>query len=258
MNDNNVLSEILNTIVASSVLNADQITKSIVSVLLFVLAVFWVYCSIRIYIDVKRRFQFSDAIQILFLIYGVITGPFGLVLYGLLKPRYTLEDLDFMKTEHKFYYHQASKVRDCIKCGAYVLEAHIYCTNCGTQNRFKCEKCKALTDYDDKFCYSCGKSFAGREEKILQNITPKSGSLSKRVIKKSETSRNEIRTVKKVKLGTVDVASNLKPIASDLSKKVKSLSSGFNNVVKKAWDESKSLQKNFAKKEGNEKDENVK
>jgi predicted amidophosphoribosyltransferase len=47
----------------------------------------------------------------------------------------------------------SSMVR-CI-CGADNMEQK-YCTNCGTQLLYDCEKCKKPTDITQKFCGNCG------------------------------------------------------------------------------------------------------
>lgn len=147
-----------------------EITDVIINTLIIVVLIVWVYLGLKIFLDARVRYRIGVFGQILFLVFGVITGPIGLFLYNLTKPKYTPEELEFIKIEHKFYHHQASKVLDCIKCKAYVLEDHAYCTNCGTQNRFKCESCGNLTDFDDKYCYSCGIEFKGRKEKILRSV----------------------------------------------------------------------------------------
>jgi RNA polymerase subunit RPABC4/transcription elongation factor Spt4 len=121
-----------------------------------VIGVFWIYCGLKIYFDARERFTTNTSMKYLFLLFGLITGPLGLIIYQWTKPKFTPDELDFIRIEHKFYYHQASKVLDCLKCDAYVLEGHSFCTNCGTQNRFKCENCGALGDYDDKYCKECG------------------------------------------------------------------------------------------------------
>ena len=40
-------------------------------------------------------------------------------------------------------------------CGTDNMEK-TYCTNCGTQLLYVCEKCKRLVDITMKFCESCG------------------------------------------------------------------------------------------------------
>jgi predicted RNA-binding Zn-ribbon protein involved in translation (DUF1610 family) len=121
-----------------------------------VLVTLWLYCGVKIYFDAKDRFHSSNATKYVFLVFGLITGPLGLILYTYTKPKYTPDEMEFIRVEHKFYYFQAAKVLDCIKCNSYVLEGQMHCTNCGTQNRFRCEKCNKLTDYDALYCPACG------------------------------------------------------------------------------------------------------
>lgn len=194
---------------------------------------FWFYCGYFIFNDSKKRYSFdSSSVYYAFLVLGLITGPIGLGFYLLTRPRYTFDELEFMKVEHKFYYHQASKVLDCIKCGAYVLEGHSNCTNCGTQNRFKCSNCEALTDYDDMYCNNCGHHFDKRYEEIYDSVL-------------SKEEKEAMTVTSERKLPSYDVngaISNLKNQAtgvySRVSSKVKNLSQ---QAVAKASEVTKSV-----------------
>lgn len=151
--------------------NSGSIFNTVLGFVGIIVFVLWLYCGVIIFSDARRRFQIKNPFFYLgLLLFGMVTGPFGLVLYIAVRPKHTSEELEFIKVEHKFYYHQASKVVDCLNCGAYVLEGQLHCTNCGFQNRFKCEKCGAVTDYDDLYCSNCGCNFEGRYEKILSKV----------------------------------------------------------------------------------------
>lgn len=139
-----------------SKLSTGEITQDLLNILALLALLLWIYFGYRMYADAKVRFRASLSLSIVFLLVGIITGPIGLLIYSFSKPKYTQEELEFIKIEHKFYYHQASKVKDCTNCQAYVLEGHEFCTNCGVQNRVHCESCNALTDMSDSFCFSCG------------------------------------------------------------------------------------------------------
>jgi hypothetical protein len=146
--------------------NRDQI----INYAILLAGVAWVYCGIKIYFDIGKRYKLNPILQLLALVFGVVTGPFGLLIYLLMRPSFTQEEVDFIKIEHKFYYQQASKVLECIKCNSYVLEDQIYCTECGTQNRYECENCHTFTDYNDKFCFSCGNDFKNRHNELLRKV----------------------------------------------------------------------------------------
>lgn len=141
-------------------------------ILISFLAALWLYCGVFMFLDYRKR-DHRSIISIALLLLGIFLGPLAVVFYLVARPKETLEDRFFLNLEHRFYYHQASKVLVCLKCGAYVGEFHQYCTNCGTQNRFKCEKCGTLTDYDDNFCPNCGHYFGSRYEKIVADIKNK-------------------------------------------------------------------------------------
>ncbi|GIW57558.1 MAG: hypothetical protein KatS3mg083_503 [Candidatus Dojkabacteria bacterium] len=215
--------------------NAEIWFAGLITILAFFFFVLWIYCGFFMFYDSMKRFGKSTWVFLLFVI-GVLFGPFALILYLIARPRKTLEDKAFMHLEHRFFYNEASKVIHCLNCDSYVLENHVFCTQCGTQNRYRCPKCGALTDYDDKYCWKCGYNFGDRYQKILQTIqTKKSNSKSSvKQLKKTHKGSNyssirkwtqKIDSLKKVisnkldagnrKLGNVDVSQDKKSKPND-------------------------------------------
>jgi hypothetical protein len=143
-----------------------------VKVLIIAGIILWFYFGLRMFWSVTSRLKGGAFLYLSLFIAGILTGPLGLIIFNIFKPQYTPEELDFIKTEHKFYYQQSATVLDCIKCNAYILKDEAYCTNCGQQNRFKCESCNTLTDYDDNYCHTCGADFHDRYQSILASVTP--------------------------------------------------------------------------------------
>lgn len=151
--------------------NSGQIFNFIMAFIVVLFFLLWPYSGFIIYKDAKKRLNFDNPVVYLFLTaIGIFFGPFSLIFYYVFRPKYTKDEIDFIEVERKFYYHQASKVLDCLKCGAYLLEDQLYCTNCGFQNRFRCENCNSITDYDDLYCSYCGKYFEGRYDDILKKM----------------------------------------------------------------------------------------
>lgn len=152
--------------------NASNIVLGII--IAFVLII-WIYYGVKVFLDATKRFADNKFIQIVFLIMGLLSGPLGWVIYLITRPKYTTEDLEYIHLEQKFLYQNTATTLQCLKCGAFVLNGQTYCTYCGTQNRYKCEDCDSLTDYDHLFCFGCGKKFDKRFEKILKEIESKYG-----------------------------------------------------------------------------------
>lgn len=230
MDENSGVAKILNDMVVSIL---DKVADGdgpllIGYIVLTVLGALWLYCGIKIYFDARQRFATNAMMKYLFLVFGIITGPLGLIIYNFTKPKYTPEELDFIRIEHKFYYHQASHVLDCLNCDAYVIEGHAFCTNCGTQNRFPCEQCSQLTDYDDKHCSSCGSQLPYRmtdfEKKVeereksetvaaqsamktlVTNVRGKTVEVSKKVVTQTKTLVGKLKEKKSKKLSQPDTA----------------------------------------------------
>lgn len=212
-----------NNSVPKVISDAGTYFNSALWLLVLIILALWAYCGVIILRDSLKRFHFEQKwIYIIILILGILSGPIGLIIYKMFKPKNTADELEFIKVEHKFYYHQASKVVDCLNCGAYVLENHMYCTNCGTQNRYKCSKCGTLTDYDDLYCYSCGLDFGKRSDEILKKIqskkekkTPTQNPTNTQQVKTSTTKPNLNLSWARIKQGVSKVASKSKEVAKN-------------------------------------------
>jgi hypothetical protein len=217
MNENSGIAKYMTDLALSVV---DQVVngngpKLMNSIFFGALGIVWIYCGIKVYLDARQRFKSSFPVQVLFLIFGIITGPLGLILYNSTKPKFTREEMDFIGIEHKFYFHQASKILDCLHCDSYVLEGQAFCTNCGTQNRFKCENCQHLSDYDDKFCSDCGVNLPDRLNEMRSNH-----------IKKLELQQKKINPsgfLPALKNMLVNPASKVKQVFSNVASGTKSL-----------------------------------
>jgi ribosomal protein L40E len=163
--------EILNQTTPFLFNNATLIFNLSITIIIFLLLLFWLFSGLNLYKDIKSYYhlEFNVFIRILVIICLLLAGPLGVVIFNIVKPKITNEEIDLIKIEHKFFYHQASKVLDCVNCGSYVLENHAYCTNCGWQNRFNCKKCNALNNMDAKYCYSCGTQIEKKSKSLPQN-----------------------------------------------------------------------------------------
>lgn len=142
-----------------SLVTTGEITDLIIKAVGVLFVLLWMYCGVKLFIDARQRYKLNLFLQVLILLLGLVTGPIGFLFYIFTRPKYTKEEVDFLATEHKFYFQQASKVVDCIKCGKYLPEGHEFCTNCGEQNRLRCPNCNNLTNLEDKFCFYCGFKF---------------------------------------------------------------------------------------------------
>ena len=102
-NDDNSLSNQLLKLLEDYIpfVTSDGNRDQIINYLVFLAGLAWVYCGIKIYFDIGKRYRINGLYQFLALIIGVITGPFGLLIYLLMRPNFTQEEVDFIKIEHK-------------------------------------------------------------------------------------------------------------------------------------------------------------
>lgn len=252
MNINEIIIKILDTYIPSLVSNSDLLFSVLVLVFTIFIFALWLYCAVFMFLDYRKRDRTSIISFALFIL-GIALGPIALVFYLIVRPRETLEDKAFVNIEHRFYYHQAAKVLDCLDCEAYVVEGHQFCTNCGLKNRFKCEKCGFLTDYDDNFCPHCGFSFKGRYEKIISDLkekekqkSPKKKELKISVSIEKANIKYQLGRLKsslhKVKDKSKNSLKRIYTVSREKLHKVKNKASSLKNNVKSKNDSKKSSQ----------------
>lgn len=142
-------------------------------IFIYFIILIWILSALKTFFDVKSRHKLSSYHYIIIFILCVILGPIGLISYLFLRPKYTKEELDFIKVEHKFYHEQASRVIECINCKHYVFHSQNFCTHCGTQNRIKCTNCEHNHSYEQDYCSNCGTNVQADNKKLTAQFKKK-------------------------------------------------------------------------------------
>lgn len=187
--------------VAGIVTSASKILEYF-SYFAFVLVIcFWFYAGYSIYSDSRKRYAFSNEIYYYIILFvGIITGFLGLVVYFIIRPKYTFDEIEFMQTEYKYYFSNSVKVSECLKCGSYMSEGSLYCTNCGYQNRFKCKKCGNITNYYDNYCNVCGIDLKERNAKFIEKVSAdQQGTSTKTKTKEKSNKKSKKEILSEVK-----------------------------------------------------------
>lgn len=110
--------------------------------------------------------------------YLLLTGLFIWIIYLLIKPPYTLEEMQIIERDQRlkelrkmYYEYELSKSgRICPVCGLPVETDYIICPNCYKRLKEKCEQCGRLIDINWNMCPYCGRKVARKKEDEISNF----------------------------------------------------------------------------------------
>lgn len=80
----------------------------------------------------------------------------GLIIYFLVRPTHTIEQVYWADLERKYLVYETSELDDCGKCGHGLMPGFNNCPRCGDEVKIKCEQCEVMVDRDYKYCPFCG------------------------------------------------------------------------------------------------------
>lgn len=91
----------------------------------------------------------------------------GLLVYMILRPRYTLDDAFQRSLEEEYLMQDLQELPLCPGCHQYVEDEWVFCPNCRTELRDNCVSCDRLIDLRWEICPYCGtEQYPGEETAI--------------------------------------------------------------------------------------------
>ncbi|MCC7353137.1 MAG: zinc ribbon domain-containing protein [Anaerolineae bacterium] len=120
----------------------------------FLLA-FWVSLVIWAFRDIRSRTRDIFA-QLLAALMVLLFGPIGLMIYFLLRPRETLDQVYDRQLEQEALLQDIEEQRACPKCHRPVEEDFRLCPNCRTPLKKPCTNCGRLLHLEWDVCPYCG------------------------------------------------------------------------------------------------------
>jgi RNA polymerase subunit RPABC4/transcription elongation factor Spt4 len=125
-----------------------------VAVLTATLVAFWVSLAIWTFRDMRARTHDIFA-WVLATLLVIVTGPFGLLLYVLLRPRETLAEAYDRQLEEEALLRDISARRACPTCQSVTEPDWLLCPHCRTELRRSCRNCAKPLDLDWVTCPYC-------------------------------------------------------------------------------------------------------
>lgn len=130
------------------------------------LAALWLSLVFWTYRDIKARAR-DPLVRILaVLVVAVLFLP-GIVIYWILRPRYTLEEEYQMTLEEEALLGSIEEAPTCPGCGRRIKDNWIVCPSCHTKLRKTCFHCGKLMELPWNLCPYCGTPAPGMRREHL-------------------------------------------------------------------------------------------
>lgn len=135
---------------------AGNINFSIIwKVLLVAFIVFWIVVLDWIWVDSGERTS-NKRSRILYIVLAIIFNVFGWLIYLIIRPTQTIEEIYWADLERRYLKYETSELGDCPKCGTQLYPGFLFCPNCNYKLKRKCPSCEVYIDKKSKFCPFCG------------------------------------------------------------------------------------------------------
>lgn len=128
----------------------------IVSIVIAYLAALWLAMTFWTFNDIRARSQ-NIVTQLLFSLLVLPTGPFGVVLYLILRPQQTLVEAYEHSLEEETLLQEIENRHLCPTCNERVEADFQVCPSCLTKLRRQCHFCSHLLAPEWRLCPYCGR-----------------------------------------------------------------------------------------------------
>jgi len=118
------------------------------------LVAFWIGLAIWTFRDIRARTRDVFA-WLLATLLVLVTGPIGLLLYLLLRPRETLAQSYDRQLEEEALLRDITTRRACPSCQAVTEPEWLICPQCGAELRRACDQCGRPLELNWKVCPYC-------------------------------------------------------------------------------------------------------
>ncbi|HBB64479.1 hypothetical protein A3K02_02315 [candidate division WS6 bacterium RIFOXYD1_FULL_33_8] len=149
----------------------------------FVLVIFWLVLIGWVWIDSGERTS-KKSIRITYLLLVIILNIPGLIIYLIIRPSETIEEIYWADLERRYLKFETSELGDCPKCGSQLFPGFVFCTNCGFEIKKKCPSCGMLINKDHKHCEYCGTQV--RERAVGEEQYPNAQVMEQQVLASKE------------------------------------------------------------------------
>jgi len=125
------------------------------TVLAIAFVIFWIIVLDWVWLDAGERTSNKTA-RIIYLLLVVFFNIFGWIMYLILRPSQTIEQIYWADLERRYLKYETSELGDCVKCGTQLYPGYTYCPTCGLDIKVKCKSCDVYIEKNSEYCPYCG------------------------------------------------------------------------------------------------------
>jgi RNA polymerase subunit RPABC4/transcription elongation factor Spt4 len=109
--------------------------------------------------------------RIIYLLLVVFFNVFGWIMYLILRPSQTIEQIYWADLERRYLKYETSELGDCVKCGTQLYPGYTFCPTCGSDIKIKCKSCDVYIEKNSEYCPYCGTKTVN-EVLVSEDIAP--------------------------------------------------------------------------------------
>lgn len=136
------------------------------------LSAFWIVVLYWVWLDSGERTTKKET-RIAYLILVILLFVVGLIIYLLIRPNQTIEEIYWADLERRYLKYETAELGDCPKCGTQLSPGFNYCPNCKYVIKVKCPQCGVEIDKQYKYCPSCGNQMKERVQSFEEELPSK-------------------------------------------------------------------------------------
>lgn len=126
----------------------------------FFVVVLWLSCAFWVFKDARRRIDDKIVLSVAVLT-GLVFGPFGLIVYSIVRPAETLADREERELEMQMMEQQVNGEARCSFCKTSVRDDYLVCPTCGRRLRSTCPSCRKPIEPKWRVCPYCEADVSG-------------------------------------------------------------------------------------------------
>lgn len=120
----------------------------------FFLVALWLACAFWVFKDARRRLD-DKLVLIAAALTGLVFGPFGLVIYSIVRPAELLVDRRERELEMEVLQRRLGDAERCTACRTPLQDDYLVCPTCGQRLRTPCVSCGKPVDGGWRLCPYC-------------------------------------------------------------------------------------------------------
>lgn len=146
---------------------------------------FWIVVVGWVWVDSGER-STNTASRVLSVILVGLLNILGLIIYMLLRPRQTIQELYWLDLERRYLKYETNELGDCPNCSTSLQPGFNVCPNCGYQIKKQCSRCNVWVDKSYAYCPFCSSGFANVINNRVESLEPVVSEVMEQEVNKSK------------------------------------------------------------------------